>query len=121
MNQKYCFGDKEGKYPEGDITKRDIKDVPDIDLYICGFPCQSFSMAGNRDGFDGKTGNVFFGCLEVIKEKHPKIFILENVKGLLSHDKKKTFKTVLDELEKIEEYSIVWKLLNTKDYGIPQK
>lgn len=114
------FGDPDGPYPDGDITKRNIKDVPDIDLYIAGFPCQPFSMAGGRKGFEDTRGNVFFSCLEVIKEKKPKYFILENVKGLLSHDNKKTFKRILEELEKLEEYKVKWKLLNTKDYGIPQ-
>lgn len=104
----------------GDITERDIKDVPDIDLYVCGFPCQTFSLAGNRQGFNDKRGNVFFSCLEVILEKEPKIFILENVKGLLSHDSGKTFKRIKEELEKLENYNVYWELLNTKDYGIPQ-
>lgn len=116
------FGDKEGKYPEGDITKRDIGDVPDIDLYVCGFPCQPFSQAGERKGFQDKRGNVFFSCLKVIKIKQPKYFILENVKGLLSHDKGKTWKIIWKSLLELEKdgYNIDWKILNTKDYGIPQ-
>ena len=78
------FGDKDGSFPEGDITKRNIDNVPDIDLYVCGFPCQPFSMAGERKGFEDRRGNVFFSCLEVIEKKQPKYFILENVKGLKS-------------------------------------
>jgi len=119
-NQDIIFGDKDGLYPEGDITKRNINDVPDIDLYVCGFPCQPFSQAGDRKGFIDKKGNVFFGCLKVIQEKTPKIFILENVKGLLSNNKKKTFTKILNELEDLKIYNIYHKVLNTKDYGIPQ-
>jgi DNA (cytosine-5)-methyltransferase 1 len=115
------FGDPDGKYPEGDITKRNISDVPDIDLYVCGFPCQPFSQAGRRAGFEDKRGTVFFSCLEVIKKKRPKYFILENVRGLLSHDKGNTFKIIMKELNSLKGYQVDWKLLNTKDYGMIQK
>jgi DNA (cytosine-5)-methyltransferase 1 len=125
------FGDPDGPYPDGDITNRNIKDVPDIDLYVCGFPCQPFSQAGKRGGFKDKRGNVFWSCLEVIKEKQPKYFILENVKGLLWHDKSKgskrgehgnTWTIIWKEIQKLSKYgyAIKWRLLNTRDYGIPQ-
>ena len=125
------FGDPDGPYPNGNITQRDINTVPDIDLYVCGFQCQPFSQAGKRKGFEDKRGNVFWSCLEVIKKKQPKYFILENVKGLLSHDRPKdskrgeygkTWKTIWKEIKKMEnyDYKIQWKVLNTKDYGIPQ-
>ena len=104
----------------GDITNRNIKEVPNIDIYVCGFPCQSFSLAGQRKGFDDERGIIFFSCLEVIFKKEPKIFILENVKGLINHDKGKTFKIIIDELTSLENYTVYWELLNTKDYGIPQ-
>ena len=104
----------------GDITERDIDEVEDIDVYVCGFPCQAFSLVGHRKGFEDKRGNVFFTCLEVIREKEPKFFILENVKGLLSHDKGRTFKRIHNELESLENYTVEWSLLNTKDYKIPQ-
>lgn len=105
----------------GDITKRNIEDVPDIDIYVCGFPCQAFSLAGNRKGFQDPEGRgiVFFSCLKVIKRKLPKLFVLENVKGLLNHDKGKTFKRIMEELGNLD-YDIHWKKLNTCDYGIPQ-
>jgi DNA (cytosine-5)-methyltransferase 1 len=103
-----------------DITIRDMEKVPDIDIYVCGFPCQTFSLIGNREGFLDKRGIVFFSCLDVIKNKNPKFFILENVKGLFSHNKGKTFQTILEHLESLENYSIYWEILNTKDYGIPQ-
>ena len=117
---KVLFGDPDGSFPCGDIAKRDIKDVPDIDLYVCGFPCQPFSSAGHRTGFVHESGNVFWSCLEVIKVKKPKYFILENVKGLLSNDKGKTWKTIWEALNKLQGYAIDWRILNTKDYGIPQ-
>jgi DNA (cytosine-5)-methyltransferase 1 len=116
------FGDPDGPYTEGDITKRDVSLLPDIDLYICGFPCQPFSNAGKRKGFDDVRGNVFFSCLEVIKTKQPTYFILENVKGLIHHDKGNTWKVILNELEQLKKigYNVKWKILNTRDYGIPQ-
>lgn len=116
------FGDKDGAFPDGDITKRNINDVPDIDLYICGFPCQPFSTAGERKGFNDKRGNVFFSCLEVIEKKQPRYFILENVKGLITHDKGNTWNIIWNELLKLEKYgyNVKWKILNTRDYGIPQ-
>ena len=116
------FGDKDGPFPEGDITKRNIKDVPDIDFYVCGFPCQPFSSAGKQIGLKDKRGNVFFSCMEVIEKKQPKYFILENVKNLKSHDGGKTWEIILKSLTSLEKYgyNINWKILNTKDYGIPQ-
>jgi len=105
----------------GDITKRNIEDVPDIDLYVCGFPCQSFSSAGKRLGTeDKKRGILFLECLKVIKHKLPKVFILENVKGLTTGKMKSTFNLILKKLKDIKKYNIYWKIMNTKDYGIPQ-
>ena len=119
---KIIFGDPDGPFKNGDIRERDINDVPDIDLYVCGFPCQPFSQAGERKGLNDKRGNIFFSCLEVIKVKQPKYFILENVKGLKTHDKGKTWKIIWNELLKLKEYgyNVDWKILNTRDYGIPQ-
>ena len=125
------FGDKDGSFPIGDITTRSIEVVPDIDLYVCGFPCQPFSQAGKRKGFDDNRGNVFWSCLEVIEKKQPKYFILENVKGLLGHDKPvgakrkeygKTFNVIWSALLELKKYGykVQWKVMNTRDYGIPQ-
>ena len=121
-NPEIIFGDKNGIFPSGDITKRNIKNIPDLDLYICGFPCQPFSTAGERKGFKDKRGHVFFSCLEVIEVKQPKYFILENVKGIKSHDKGNTWKVILDSLIGLEKYGYIikWKILNTRDFGIPQ-
>jgi DNA (cytosine-5)-methyltransferase 1 len=119
-----------------DITTRNYKEVEQLDLYVAGFPCQSFSMAGKRGGFNDVRGTLFFNVAEFIKINKPECFILENVKGLLSHDKGRTFQTILDVLsntggsvngqisfDNIDDglgYHIYYKVLNTKDYGIPQ-
>lgn len=106
-----------------DILTRNNNSLPDIDLYICGFPCQSFSTGGKREGFykNNNEGIIFFKCLEVIKLKQPMCFILENVKGLLSHEKGKTFEIILNLLNKLKNYNIYYKVLRTSDYNIPQR
>jgi len=103
-----------------DITNRRIQNVPDIDLYVCGFPCQPFSSAGKRRGAFDLRGTLFYSCLEVISHKRPKYFVLENVKGLLTIHGGTYFKHIIASLAKIGTYNIYWKVLNTKDYGIPQ-
>lgn len=119
---RIIFGDSEGDFPNGDITKRDITTVPDIDLYVAGFPCQPFSNAGLRKGFKDKRGNVFWSCLEVITVKQPKYFVLENVKGMLNNDNGKTWGIMWEAIKGLEQYgyTVKWRVLNTKDYGIPQ-
>jgi len=91
-----------------DIMTRDHTRLPKLDLYCAGFPCQSFSTLGKRQGFDDtkNRGTVFFHCYETIKNTQPKMFVLENVKGLLSHDKGKTFKTIMDYLSRLKGYFI---------------
>ena len=116
-----------------DITKRNHNETPYVDLYIAGFPCQAFSLAGKRKGFEDTRGTLFFDLLQYLKAKKPKYFILENVKGLLSHNGGRTFLTILDCLAKTVNsqysftnyedglnYYVYYKVLNTKDYGIPQ-
>jgi len=102
-----------------DITKRDHTKTPYCDLYVAGFPCQAFSVAGKRKGFNDPRGTLFYDLLQYIKLQRPKYFILENVKGLVRHDKGNTFKTIMDSLEGLN-YTIYHKVLNTKNYGIPQ-
>lgn len=120
-NPEIIFGDKDGSFKEGDITKRDINNVPDIDLYVCGFPCQPFSITGEKKGFTDTRGTVFFSCMEVIKIKQPKYFILENVKGLIGHNKGNTWKVIQEHLDSISDiYDVYNKILNTRKYGIPQ-
>jgi len=119
---KILFGDPDGPYPNGDITKRNNSKLPDIDLYVCGFPCQAFSESGKRRGFKDRRGQVFWSCIDVIKKKRPDFFVLENVKGLLSHDKGKTWDVIWSEVQKLERYgyNVDWKVMNTRDHGIPQ-
>jgi DNA (cytosine-5)-methyltransferase 1 len=121
---KYCISTIKANFnPKiifGDMKQRKLKDIPDIDMYVCGFPCQPFSIAGKRDGIHNPRGTIFWECLRVIKYKKPIIFVLENVKGLLSIDNGETFKNMMDELKKIKIYNVDWKILNTADYGIPQ-
>lgn len=103
----------------GDITKLDAAILPDFDLFMGGFPCQSFSIAGKRRGFSDTRGTLFFEVARILRDKKPKYFLLENVKGLLSHDGGRTFSTIIEVLQEIG-YGVSWKVLNTKDFGIPQ-
>ena len=80
------------EYPLIDIKKLSTKKIPNHDILCAGFPCQPFSIAGERKGFDDTRGTLFFDIARILKEKKPKIFILENVKGLVNHDKGRTFK-----------------------------
>lgn len=108
-----------GEYPSGDITKIDSTEIPDFDILCGGFPCQSFSIAGKRLGFEDSRGTMFFEVARILKEKKPKAFILENVKGITNHDSGKTLKTILDILDDLG-YTYVNKVINAKDIGIPQ-
>lgn len=94
--------------------------IEKVDIYVCGFPCQSFSIIGKQLGFEDSRGVVFFECLKTISVLKPRVFILENVKHLVNHDSGKTFKTILQSLEELGIYNIYWKVLNTKEFGIPQ-
>jgi DNA (cytosine-5)-methyltransferase 1 len=104
-----------------DIFSRDLRKVnKQLDIYICGFPCQSFSIAGKKLGFEDTRGIVFFECLKTISSLTPRVFILENVKNLTCHDSGKTLKIILNKLKSLKIYNIYWKVLNTKDFCIPQ-
>ena len=111
------FGENEKNY--GDIMNVNCKALPNFDLMLAGFPCQSFSIAGNRNGFGDERGQVFFGLLKILKEKNVKYFIFENVKGLVNHENGETLKRILTELENAG-YSVSWKVLNSINYGVPQ-
>lgn len=102
--------------PIGEVPTTDI---PDHDLLVGGFPCQSFSIAGKRRGFDDTRGTLFFDIARILKDKRPRYFILENVKGLLSHDTGKTFQTILGVLTDLG-YEYQWQVLNSKNFGVPQ-
>jgi len=103
----------------GDIIEL-IEEVPSHDILIAGFPCQPFSTLGNKKGFNDKRGTLFFEITKIIGKHNTKIVVFENVKNLLNHDKGKTFKRMKKELESIG-YCVNYKVLNTKDYGIPQR
>lgn len=137
--------DASGEKEFGDIREVDINDIPDFDLLVAGFPCQAFSINGKRLGFEDTRGTLFFEVVRILKGKQPSYFILENVKGLISHNKPKEGpykrcgypslvnkeydgkkKGIGETLKIIEEvlaecgYVFVWKVLDTKDYGLPQ-
>jgi len=110
-----------GEVPFGDITKVDEKNIPDHDILLGGFPCQAFSIAGRRDGFGDTRGTLFFDVARIIREKQPKAFFLENVKGLKSHDKGKTLKIILKTLREDLNYFVPEpQVINAKDFGVPQ-
>lgn len=112
-----------GEYPFGDITKEETKRfIPDNFEVLCaGFPCQAFSIAGKRGGFDDTRGTLFFEVAEIIKRKKPKAIFLENVKGLRSHDKGKTLETILNVLRNDLGYFVPEpQVMNAKDFGVPQ-
>jgi DNA (cytosine-5)-methyltransferase 1 len=109
-----------GDYPLCDVSKIEANEIPDFDILCAGFPCQPFSIAGERKGFCDTRGTLFFDIERIIEVKQPKAFILENVKGLTSHDKGKTLKVILDTLETKLDYKVFYKVLNSKDYGVPQ-
>ena len=108
-----------GELPSGDITKINPKDIPSHDLLIGGFPCQPFSMAGLKKGFDDTRGTLFFNILEILREHKPKAILLENVKNLKGHDKGKTFEVITKHLEELG-YTVHTKVLNAKNFGVPQ-
>lgn len=108
------------EFPLRDVTTLKSDEIPNFDILCAGFPCQPFSIAGYRKGFADTRGTLFFDIERIIKEKKPKAFILENVKGLVNHDKGNTFKTILHSLEKKLNYKVFYKVLNSKDYGLPQ-
>lgn len=122
-SQTYALNFNEKYYQLEDINNVDFKvDVPEIDLVAGGFPCQAFSIAGYRKGFDDNKGrgNLFFRLMDVIVAREPEILFLENVKNLVSHDKGNTFKVILNTLHNLGYYT-KWQILNAKDYGnIPQ-
>ena len=105
--------------PHGDITKIKPEDIPSFDLLTGGFPCQPFSNAGLKKGFDDTRGTLFFNIAQIIKYHKPKVVFLENVKGLLSHDKGNTFTTIKRVIEEMG-YTVHYKVHNARDFGVPQ-
>lgn len=109
-----------GEKPLGDITKIHASEVPNHDVLTGGFPCQAFSIIGNRHGFTDTRGTLFFDIERILRAKRPKAFLLENVKQLTTHDKGRTLKVVLDHLVALG-YFVHYKVLNGLDFGVPQK
>lgn len=109
-----------GEEITGDITKVNSYDIPDFDILLAGFPCQAFSSAGNRKGFADTRGTMFFEVERILREKKPFAFILENVEGLVNHDKGNTLRVILHNLNKLD-YKVSWKVLNSKYFGVPQE
>ena len=108
----------------GDITEADESDIPSFDICLAGFPCQAFSIAGKKEGFDDdyygvNRGNLFLEVVRICKYHKPKVIFCENVKGLTIHNGGKTFKIICNEFEKIG-YTVKFKVLNSKDFGLAQ-
>lgn len=103
----------------GDITKIDTKEIPNFDFLLAGFPCQSFSSAGNRLGFKDTRGTLFFEIERILREKNPYGFILENVEGLINHNKGKTLQIILNSLENLN-YKVSYELIDSVHFGLAQ-
>jgi DNA (cytosine-5)-methyltransferase 1 len=104
----------------GDITKVEAKDIPDFDILTGGFPCQPFSQAGLKKGFNETRGTLFFDIARIIKEKQPSAFFIENVRGLLNHNGGETFATIKKVITKDLGYSFCHKVIFASDFGVPQ-
>lgn len=109
---------KKGQFV-GDITKIDAKNIPDFDVLTGGFPCQPFSQAGLKKGFNETRGTLFFDIARILKEKQPKAFFIENVRGLLTHNNGQTFDTIRRVIEELG-YSFFYKIIYASDFGVPQ-
>jgi DNA (cytosine-5)-methyltransferase 1 len=130
-NFKYVWANEWDKYANsvyrknyGECDARDLRtiradEIPEADMLVGGFPCQSFSIAGKRGGFEDTRGTLFFEIIRIAKEKRPSILLLENVRGLLNHEQGRTFATIISALDEIG-YNVQWEVLNTKNFGIPQ-
>lgn len=106
--------------PLGDISEIDATTVPDHDMLCAGFPCQPFSIIGNRLGFDDMRGTLFFEIVRILQKKMPSMIVLENVKQLSTHNKKQTINRIIESLNHLG-YKTYWKVLNALNYGLPQK
>ncbi|NLI71454.1 MAG: DNA cytosine methyltransferase [Bacteroidales bacterium] len=109
-----------GEMPAGDITQIDEKNIPNHDILLAGFPCQPFSQAGLKKGFEDARGTLFFNIAKILKEKRPKAFMLENVKQLRGHDKGRTLEIILSILDELNYYVPEPEILNAYHFGVPQ-
>jgi DNA (cytosine-5)-methyltransferase 1 len=121
---KYAAQTYEANYPgekvHGDITLIDEKEVPDHDILLAGFPCQPFSQAGLKKGFEDTRGTLFFDIERILLEKKPEAFLLENVKRLRTHDNGNTLRIILEHLKKAGYENTQYKVLRARDFGLPQ-
>ena len=108
-----------GDDPFGDIRSIEASDIPDFDILVGGFPCQAFSQAGKKLGFEDTRGTLFFEIARILKEKQPKAFLLENVKNLTLHDHGHTFDVILNTLKELD-YAVTPIVFKAKDFGVPQ-
>lgn len=120
ISAQEVYYDNFGDVPEGDITKVDEKTIPNHDILCAGFPCQAFSISGKQRGFEDSRGTLFFDVARIVKEKKPKIVFMENVKNFATHDGGKTLEVVKATMEELG-YVFKQKVLNSVDYGVPQK
>lgn len=120
---KYAIKVYERNFPNvrnyGDITAINADTLPDFDCLVGGFPCQAFSIAGKRKGFEDTRGTLFFDLARILRAKQPRLCVFENVKGLLSHDGGRTFKTIIATIDELG-YDCQWQVLNSKNFGVPQ-
>lgn len=115
LKEKY----RNGEWYANDITKVTPEELPEADCYCFGFPCQSFSIAGKRGGFEDTRGTLFFEVMRLAKARKPKLLFAENVKGLLSYDRGRTFGVIINTMDELG-YDVSWQVLNSKDFGVPQ-
>ena len=115
LKEKY----RNGEWYANDITKVIPEELPEADCYCFGFPCQSFSIAGKRGGFEDTRGTLFFEVMRLAKARKPKLLFAENVKGLLNHDRGRTFGVIINTMDELG-YDVSWQVLNSKDFGVPQ-
>jgi len=119
---KHCqtvYYNNYGEMPASDITQIEATEIPEFDILLAGFPCQPFSISGYKKGFDDTRGTLFFDICRILETKKPPIVVLENVKHLVHHDKGNTFQVIIKTLEELG-YYVEWKVLNAKDFGLPQ-
>lgn len=114
------YAENFGDVPEGDITKVDENLIPDHDILCAGFPCQAFSISGKQRGFEDSRGTLFFDVARIVKAKKPKVVFLENVKNFATHDNGRTLSVVRSTMEELG-YTFNQRVLNSVDYGVPQK
>lgn len=117
---RISYAENFNELPYGDITKIDAHTIPDFEVLLGGFPCQAFSIIGNRKGFEDTRGTLFFDIARILSAKRPKMFVLENVKQLIGHNKGETLKTIVSILKDMG-YAVEYLLLNALDFGLPQK